>query len=104
MYYFYITKGKLMKNLVMVVLTIMLMGTGCSSQKIMGYIDEPQTILKDPHYEEHKAKLEQLEKSYLAGEMEYDQYLLKKKEMEDEYAKEVQEREAIIRGDDETVR
>ena len=65
---------------------------GCS------YLDDPKTILKDPHYAAYHEKLETLESSYLNNEMAYAEYLQKKKDIEDMYGKEVRDRAAAIEG------
>ena len=88
-----------MKNILAFVVVLLLSSSGCSSQKIMSYMEEPETLLKDPHYEGYKQDLNNLEKDYLDKKIEYAKYLEKRKEIEEKYSKEVQTREAIIRGE-----
>ncbi|MCB9747643.1 MAG: hypothetical protein H6755_04460 [Candidatus Omnitrophica bacterium] len=81
------------KYLLVVVLSFVL--TGCA-EKLQGYIDQPESFFRDPHYDHYKNELEAIESAYLKKEMSYAQYLDKKQELENKYSKEVQEREAII--------
>lgn len=71
---------------------VLLFAAGCS------YLDDPKTILKDPHYGAYQEKLNTLESSYLKNEMTYAEYLEKKKEIDDMYGKEVKDRAAAIEG------
>lgn len=76
----------------MILGVIFLLAAGCS------YLDDPKKILKDQHYVAYQEKLNTLESSYLKNEMTYAEYLEKKKDIDDMYTKEVQDRTAAIEG------
>ena len=72
---------------------------GCTykgEQNLETYIDEPATILRDPHFTNYEQASEHLESQYLQKKISYAEYLEKKKELDDQYSKEVQKRDAII--------
>ena len=72
---------------------IVLFFAGCS------YIDNPETLLKDPHYASYKEASDALEHEYLQGRIDYPEYLNRKKQIDDDYTKEVQDRNAKIAGE-----
>ena len=65
---------------------------GCA-QSLSEYMEQPQTILRDPHYAKYQESLRAIEHQYLLDEIDYATYLQKKRELDDRYAQEVQERE-----------
>ena len=77
---------------------LLLLVVGCSykGQNLETYVDEPQTILRDPHFANYQEARDHLESEYLQKKMTYGEYLEKKKELDDKYTKEVQKRDAII--------
>ena len=78
-----------------VILSLFLIGLiGCSTYET----EQMQSFLADPHYGKYVEKLDALEKKHLDGTMSYSEYLEQKKQVDDTYAKEVQQREHIILG------
>ena len=71
---------------------------GCADT-IRSYVEEPQTILRDPHYAQYQEDAKTLERSYLDGQITYAVYLERKKQLDDKYNKEVMERESMISGE-----
>src|SRR3990167_8981090 len=71
---------------------------GCT-EKIRSYVDEPQTLLRDPHFAEYNEKAKALERTYLDGSITYAVYLEKKKELDEQYEKEVKSRESAMHGE-----
>ena len=65
---------------------------GCAT----GAPDDIKSLISDPHYSTYQKNLDELESSYLKGQMKYSDYATKKKQLEDEYNKEVKERENIL--------
>lgn len=61
---------------------------------------DPATWIKDPHFENYKAKRDALESRYLAGKITYADYLDQRQALDDTYAREVAERNAKISGDE----
>ena len=78
-----------MRKMIVLYLIFLLWGCSYGTEKL-------KTLVTDPHYAGHQKDLDELEKSYLDGKLTYPQYLDKKKQLEDGYAKEVQTREEII--------
>jgi len=78
-----------MKKLLLSVLILFVLCIGCTRDDIRNFV-------KDPHFTSYKDQLDNLESAYLRDEISYPVYLKRKKEIEDTYTKEVQEREDII--------
>ena len=85
-----------MKKILMVFLVVIF--AGCA-ETWRGYMEEPQTILRDPHYAQYQDKLRGIEHAYLINEIDYATYLQKKKELDEQYSKEIKDREAMLNGD-----
>jgi len=79
-----------MKKIFILVLCVALFGC---SYTMKDYIENPTTILRDPLSYEHREDLNKLERAYLRKEMTYAQYLEKKKQLEEDYNRDVQNRE-----------
>ena len=75
--------------------------TGCSvgQEKLETYLENPGTIIKDPHFAQYQQNLDSLESEYLAKKITYAEYLERKKELDEKYTKEVKERNEIISPD-----
>ena len=81
------------RKILLAVLALALVGC---ADKIEGYLENPQTIVQDPHFGEYQQKLDDLEKKYLSRKITYAEYLEQKKGIDKIYTKEVQHREDII--------
>ena len=57
-----------------------------------GYLDNPPSFIRDPHFAEYKEDRDDLEIQYLHKEITYAEYIKEKDEMDETYAREVQER------------
>ena len=79
-----------MKKLLTLYLAILL--AGCAT--VGG--EEVKNIVTDPHFAAYQKNLDDLESSHLKGEMNYVDYLKKKKQLEDDYNRGVKVRENII--------
>ena len=86
-----------MKKMIVVLMALLVMGC---ADKLNSYLDDPGTIIQDPHYAEYQAQLDALEHRYLQKEISYAEYLDKKSQLEDTYTKEVNERTEVIYGND----
>lgn len=78
---------------------------GCTyagERELSDYINEPSTIIRDPHFANYKEKLDALEKQYLEKQITYAQYLEQKTVLDDQYNKEVEERNQKIMGEEPT--
>jgi len=78
-----------MKNLIVFFLAVGLLGfAGCA--------DNLETLIQDDAFHEYEQKLDSVEKAYLDKQITYAEYLEQRREIEDEYARDVQpEREAV---------
>jgi len=79
----------------------MLMGAGCSSgeRPVQAFIENPPTVLKDTAFTQYQQELDGVESRYLAGEIDYAQYMDEKKDIENEYDRKVQHRDSIMQGE-----
>ena len=68
---------------------------GCS-YTLEDYVDSPKTILEDPLSVKREEDLANLERKYLNKAITYDEYLKRKRQIEDKFAKDVQGRESSI--------
>lgn len=75
-------------------LICVLMIFGCSYGQ--EYLDDPKSIIRDPHFNTYKHNRDELESSYLNKEITYAEYLEQKNKMDEKYSQEVQERTQII--------
>ncbi|MCD4779149.1 MAG: hypothetical protein K8S27_01165 [Candidatus Omnitrophica bacterium] len=57
------------------------------------YLENPRTLIRDPHFAEYKKQRDELEREYLRKEIMYDDYILRRDELDNIYSKEVQERQ-----------
>ncbi len=71
---------------------------GCSyeGRGLGSYLNEPSTIIEDPHYSSYKEKKDAMESKYLRKEITYSEYLDETQKLDDMYAQEVDERTKII--------
>ena len=77
------------------VFLLILLLAGCA-RSLETYVEHPETILRDPHFEGYQENLDALESQYLNKKITYAQYLEQKKQLENTYNKEVRQREEII--------
>jgi hypothetical protein len=85
-----------MKKFIVVGFVVMLVGCSYDMQT---YVDKPQTLLEDPLSVGNKKALDALEQSYIKKEISYDEYLKQKSQLEDDYSRQVQERDHLIQND-----
>ena len=60
------------------------------------YLKNPSSFIRDPHFTEYKNKRDDLERSYLHKEITYAEYIEQKNKIDEQYSKEVQERNSKI--------
>lgn len=89
----------MLKRMMLLFLASAIVGcTYAGERELSDYINEPSTIVQDPHFGNYKEKLDALEKQYLEKEITYAQYLEQKTALDDQYNKEVEERNQKIMG------
>ena len=72
---------------------------GCTYQvaPLSQYLEDPRSIIQDPHFTDYKAKRDELEHRYLTREISYADYVKQIDELDNTYTKEVKERNDKIR-------
>lgn len=81
------------KNVAFCFILVMFLGCSYNIEKV---ITDPVSILRDPHYAQYQKALDELESEYLQKNITYAEYLEKKNQLEEDYTREVQEREQEI--------
>lgn len=88
-----------MKKTVTLLLLLLCVGCSYEGKTFEDYMDDPKSIIKDPHYGSYQSKRDALESRYLHKEITYPEYKEKLKELDDKYSREVEERTRIIQSD-----
>ena len=86
----------MMKKILMVICALML--SGCAYGK--GYLENPESFIRDPHFTEYKNKRDALESTYLRREITYAEYIEQRDKLDNKYDQEVQERTSVIMPDE----
>jgi len=60
------------------------------------YLENPETLIRDPHFAEYKQSRDDLEREYLQKKITYAEYLEQRRQLDEIYTKEVQERNSKI--------
>ena len=85
-----------MNRLIYFLPLIVILGCAYEGRTLSEYIENPRTIIEDPHYAEHQEELDDLESQYLRKEISYAEYVEKRDDLESEYTGEVKSRTDII--------
>lgn len=86
-----------MKKFIWILALLLL--AGCTYQGGGEYaLDDPESLIKDPHFTHYQEKRDALESRYLKKEITYADYLEQVKELDDTYTQEVEKRTEIIDG------
>ena len=85
-----------MKKNFILFLVLGLMGCAAGAEKLQTYIEEPEYLIRDPHFAEYEHNSDELEREYLQKKISYAEYIEQKNELDENYDREVQERDAII--------
>ncbi len=89
------------KKMMLLFLASVLVGcTYAGERELSDYINEPSTIVRDRHFTNYKEKLDAVEKEYLEKKITYAQYREQKTALDDQYNKEVAERNQKIMGEE----
>ena len=86
-----------MKRLLLMMCMIAL--AGCSSygaDQVRVFINDPPGLLKDQEYAQYRKDLNEAERQYLNKEITYAQYLEEKKDIENGYSQQIQERQESL--------
>lgn len=86
------------KTMLLFLVSVLAGCTYAGERELRDYINAPSTIVQDPHFGNYKEKLDALEKQYLGKDITYAQYLEQKIALDDQYNKEVEERNQKIMG------
>lgn len=85
-----------MKKSILVLCMVALFG--CSYGQ--DYLRNPTSFIRDPHFTEYKNNRDDLERTYLHKEITYAEYLEQKNKIDEQYSKEVQERNSKVISQD----
>jgi len=85
-----------MKKIVFLILALFLVGCTYEGQSLQDYIQNPRSIIRDPHFTEYKEEREAIESQYLNKELTYAEYVEKMDVLEEQYTRDVQKRTKII--------
>lgn len=80
----------MMKRLIVLLGLLVVMGCTYEQEYREG------SFLRDPHFTAYKNNRDALESSYLKKEITYAEYIEQRDHLDDQYAKEVQKRTAVI--------
>ena len=72
--------------------------SGCAYEGpgLRQYLEDPRSIIKDPHFTEYQENRDNLEHLYLTDQITYADYVKQVDELESTYTKEVNERNAKL--------
>lgn len=86
-----------MKKAVLLCFVALLIGCSYAGEKKLDeYLSDPKTWVKDPHFANYKEQRDVLESEYLQKNISYAEYLERRTSLDERYAREVFERNAII--------
>ncbi|MGE0267953.1 MAG: hypothetical protein AB7S78_05820 [Candidatus Omnitrophota bacterium] len=85
-----------MKNVIGVLALVLLFGCSYQGEDLETYLDDPKSLIRDPHYSNYEKKKDALESRYLRKEITYAVYLEETQKLDDIYSREVDERTKII--------
>ena len=77
-------------------LILLLAGCVYEGKPLGHYIENPGSLMEDPHFAEYQKKRDVLESEYLQKKITYAEYMESKNKLDEKYAQEVQERNAKI--------
>ncbi len=73
-----------------------LIGCNYGGEGFQSYLEDPRSLIKDPHYKHYKEKRDSLESAYLNKEISYVDYTERMKTLDNAYTVEVENRRKII--------
>ena len=78
-----------MKKYAVVVLGLLLAGCTYEGKKLDSYVNDPASIIQDPHFAGFQEKKDTVESQYLRKEINFAEYTKQIKELDDKYNQEV---------------
>ena len=85
-----------MNNILLITLLLIVAGCAGEGERFRSYLDHPEYLIKDPHYEEYQEVKDNLERQYLRKDISYADYMQKVSELDDQYSREVHKRNEIV--------
>lgn len=85
-----------MKKIIVLFLAVVVMGCAYEGQKISEYFKSPKTFIRDPHFVKYRDQRNALESEYLQKKISYAEYIQQRDALDENYAKDVQERDQKI--------
>ena len=85
-----------MNKWLVVLLPILVIGCAYEGKSLQSYIDNPGSIVEDPHFADYQEHRDSLESRYLSKEITYAEYKQELEVLDRKYDKEVEQREAVV--------
>jgi hypothetical protein len=85
-----------MKNALIVLIGFIALGCTYEGNTLRDYLEDPRSIIKDPHFGDYKESRDDLERQYLRKEISYADYVEKMDDLDKRYTQEVEERNEIL--------
>jgi len=85
-----------MKNIIVLFSAVIIAGCAYEGQRLREYFDSPRSFIRDPHFVDYKEKRDALESEYLQKGISYAEYVEQMDALDENYAREVQERDRKI--------
>ena len=82
-----------MKKYAVIFLGLLLVGCSYEGKNLESYVNDPASIIQDPHFGDYKEKRDAIESQYLRKEISYADYTKQVQELDDKYNQEVKIRE-----------
>lgn len=86
-----------MKKIFLFIIGLMIAGCAYQGQNLDTYLENPETIIRDPHFAKYQEESAALEKEYYTEKkITYAEYQEKKNQLDQKYDQEVQQRNQKI--------
>lgn len=82
-----------MKKYFIILAGLLLIGCSYQGKDLESYVNDPASIIQDPHYASYKDNKDAIESRYLRKEISYADYIKQTQELDDKYNQEVKSRE-----------
>lgn len=82
----------MIKKLCLCLCVLSLVGCAYEGRKLSDYLENPRSFIRDPHFADYKAKRDAVELQFLNKEITYAQYIEQMDELDNQYTKEINER------------
>ncbi len=85
-----------MKKMIVLFLAVIVTGCAYQGQKVREYFKSPKAFIQDPHFVKYREQRNALESQYLQKKISYAEYIQQRDALDENYEKDVQERDQKI--------